>query len=394
MAQLKLTTLTPLWTGGADGTVDRLHETGLLGSLRWWYEALVRGVGGHVCDGGTCTYDSTKPNDGLCDVCRVFGATGWRRRFRLTVDGGEYLFGDDQKRRINIVAPGGHRGWYFGNPRISTSNHPITFTIHTLRPDADDVVNNLHLLLLLISHWGAFGAKTQHGHGVIQNDLPCEEPSPHLLDFNNLVRSTTRSASTNDALPSLENMFFSVAYLHSEAQDTWWKDAELGQMKESLSKNQIISGSFTLQRFVEAWRLDKGFSVPIAPAVRYKLRYGNSGSSVLKSANDEFFGYVRGMQRKATMLHISNAYKKEGQWQFRIWGWLPASTSRDALLNELCTIATSNAGFWDGIFGAHAVDVKKTVWREFNSPRDTVHPNQTNMPAFLRSLMQIEEPQP
>ena len=37
----KLTTLTPLWTGGVSGRCDRLHETGIIGSLRW----VVRGGG-------------------------------------------------------------------------------------------------------------------------------------------------------------------------------------------------------------------------------------------------------------------------------------------------------------------------------------------------------------
>lgn len=33
---IKIKTLTPIWTGGADGACDRVHETGILGSLRWW----------------------------------------------------------------------------------------------------------------------------------------------------------------------------------------------------------------------------------------------------------------------------------------------------------------------------------------------------------------------
>ncbi|MGQ9775568.1 type III-B CRISPR module RAMP protein Cmr1, partial [Chloroflexus sp.] len=96
--ELKIATLTPLWTGGIDGKVDRIHETGILGSLRWWYEAIVRGLGGEACDpsAGTCRFDAeqyaaSKAADerqrlrdaGLCDVCQVFGATGWRRRFRV-----------------------------------------------------------------------------------------------------------------------------------------------------------------------------------------------------------------------------------------------------------------------------------------------------------------------
>jgi len=43
-------TLTPLWTGGSDGKMDRVHETGIIGSIRWWYEVIARGLGYYVCD--------------------------------------------------------------------------------------------------------------------------------------------------------------------------------------------------------------------------------------------------------------------------------------------------------------------------------------------------------
>ncbi len=88
---IHLKTLTPLWTGGVDQTCDRLHETGLIGSLRWWYEALVRGLGGSACDptGDTrCEYDPKKsdpPEKQLCAACYLFGCTGWARKFRLQV---------------------------------------------------------------------------------------------------------------------------------------------------------------------------------------------------------------------------------------------------------------------------------------------------------------------
>src|SRR5690348_13685213 len=84
---INLTTLTPIWTGGVDGKSDRLHITGIIGSLRWGYEVFVRSVGGTACDPTErerpCSFDKSQPNNGLCDVCRVFGATGWSRRFKL-----------------------------------------------------------------------------------------------------------------------------------------------------------------------------------------------------------------------------------------------------------------------------------------------------------------------
>jgi len=48
--EIRFRTLTPFWTGGAGRNSDQPRETGLLGSLRWWYEGIVRGMGGHVCD--------------------------------------------------------------------------------------------------------------------------------------------------------------------------------------------------------------------------------------------------------------------------------------------------------------------------------------------------------
>ena len=46
MIEVKLRTLTPIWTGNMDRDSPSLKDTGLLGSLRFWYEAWVRALGG------------------------------------------------------------------------------------------------------------------------------------------------------------------------------------------------------------------------------------------------------------------------------------------------------------------------------------------------------------
>jgi CRISPR-associated protein Cmr1 len=46
---VKIKPLTPLWTGDAERKPGTLRETGIIGSLRWWYEALIRGLGGTAC---------------------------------------------------------------------------------------------------------------------------------------------------------------------------------------------------------------------------------------------------------------------------------------------------------------------------------------------------------
>lgn len=101
--KITIQTLTPLWTGGVDQTSDRLHETGLIGSLRWWYEALVRGLGGYACDptaDGRCPDEHGKH----CAACELFGCTGWARKFRLRVmDANGQLIQNAIQKDIRLV---------------------------------------------------------------------------------------------------------------------------------------------------------------------------------------------------------------------------------------------------------------------------------------------------
>jgi len=97
----RLRALTDLWTGDLNGKPDRLITTGLLGSIRWWFELLVRGLGGSACDPSPedrkmnppeCRCPNKKvekANDPghHCVVCELFGCTEWARKFRFEVLG-------------------------------------------------------------------------------------------------------------------------------------------------------------------------------------------------------------------------------------------------------------------------------------------------------------------
>lgn len=80
--EIRLKALTPIWTGDADRKNTTLRETGIIGSLRWWYEALIRGLGGTACDPS----QTDCKDDIHCDACELFGCTGWARKFRLEVE--------------------------------------------------------------------------------------------------------------------------------------------------------------------------------------------------------------------------------------------------------------------------------------------------------------------
>ena len=84
--ELKIKTLTPLWTGDVDRECKRIKETGIIGSVRWWYEALIRGMGGYACDPTSdrkCIYEGDINK--ICPICQLFGCTGWRRKFRMEI---------------------------------------------------------------------------------------------------------------------------------------------------------------------------------------------------------------------------------------------------------------------------------------------------------------------
>jgi len=77
---IRLQTLTPLWLGDIDGDSPRTKESGFLGSLRQWYEGILRGLGVRVCstEGRRCQEEP-------CAACAFFGYTGRARAFDLSI---------------------------------------------------------------------------------------------------------------------------------------------------------------------------------------------------------------------------------------------------------------------------------------------------------------------
>jgi len=155
---IEIKTLTPIWTGGVNGKCEILHETGIIGSMRWWYEAIVRGLGGYACDPATdgCEFNTkgyeNALNDGesignaleiglkkVCPACQLFGCTGWKRKFRVEIENN------------NGVFTGGIRGGFEGN---------FTIKIHEIRPISNNEKWLFYQNLKIIADFGAIGGRT------------------------------------------------------------------------------------------------------------------------------------------------------------------------------------------------------------------------------------------
>lgn len=126
--------LTGIWTGDADGRAERLITTGLLGSIRWWIEVVVRGLGGGACDPSQTKCQDRKH----CAVCELFGCTGWARKFRF-----------------DVVAAGGE----IQEEQIKAGD-PFALRFTPLRPVREEEWALLDLTLRLIADYGAIGGKT------------------------------------------------------------------------------------------------------------------------------------------------------------------------------------------------------------------------------------------
>lgn len=228
--EITLKTLTPLWTGGIDQTSDRLHETGLIGSLRWWYEALVRGLGGYACDPtgedpqarckfDTDAYEQAKKegkteaeaiNAGLhsvCPVCYLFGATGWARLFQLravTVPTTPLHF------RTTLKMNGGWLRRVFGGESENIDSLHVPYgaiKLHFIprRQEAEYAKTQFALILRLAAEYGGVGARMQHGFG--QFVFPPELNDVTLASGLEQLKAKIKSGALRSSGPQLDTPF-------------------------------------------------------------------------------------------------------------------------------------------------------------------------------------------
>jgi len=305
--------LTPIWTGDANRNGSRIRETGMLGSLRWWYEAIIRGMNRYACDptSDPCVYAKEQRAASICLVCQLFGCTGYGRRFRLVVHGGGTAGEPVEVKRKTPGTPN-RRGWRIP-PQVAP---PFTLTFIPMRLGALGSFEEaaLYHTLRLIACYGALGAKVSHGQGVVQitdwgklsgvlgldtwtNDVQgrpakdCTNPprAPHLADYLG-VTVTLDSAAT--------------------AQANWWNVIPLnGLNRFSLGKNSL-------------W-------IPSAPAVRGQLRGwlrstdnfpGFAGD--LSQERHRIMGTTQG-NPKGSDIFVTHLYQSEGRWTMRIFGFVP-----------------------------------------------------------------------
>ncbi len=384
--EIRLKTSTPLWTGGVDGTCDRLHETGIIGSLRWWYEVIVRGLGGTACNAVSdprCPIKvkvETSEKQVWCMACDLFGCTGWGRRFllRLAEDGTQVYAQQDQRDQISFRPSGRHRGWYYGAGRLG--NNPASPELHgqliVLREDQGAVINQLTVPLALASAWGGLGARTQHGFGVVQATVwdgsqQCVADLDRFLRYIEAKKAEHAKAPSVRAAPRLDEFFFSRFRFFLTGE--WWKQVD-----------GLRNGNGRLRAWVSKQ------SVPVAPAIKNQLRFGSHLTTVRNSRQleNDLFGALS--PRRAAKIHVSSAYPlNDKMWEVRVWGWIPSSLQQhEQILGELHT-ALAKPKLWNQALGTTLSHVDYE-WKERGNPprcRPPCPEPCTTTAEFLRCLL-------
>ena len=193
---VKIKPLTPIWTGDANKKCKHLRETGILGSLRWWYEAVVRGLGGTACDPTNSKCEGKKH----CDACELFGCTGWAREFRLEVNHSDVdsvpmiEIGTREMRKIR-----GRDKYLKRTSSGCMTNGTIDLAFVPLRCITDYDRSLLNKTFEVIEKYGALGARISQGNGlikIVENQFP-EQALP--------LSKLSKTRQTNDV--SIDNFW-------------------------------------------------------------------------------------------------------------------------------------------------------------------------------------------
>ncbi len=357
---ITLKTLTPLWTGGADGRSDRLHTTGIIGSLRWWYEAIVRGLGGYACDPtsekadersefDTKAYEQAKREKlseievlqaglkTLCPVSYLFGTTGWARLFQM--------------QAINIPTTPLHfrtslpmnQSWLkrvFGGESQNIDNLRVPHGELELRfvprGHAAEYAQSQFLLALRFAiDYGGLGARLQHGFGqcnlVVPTDLQTQDIAYGLAQLaNHLAINDLRSSGTQRVTPFDLRNFVSLTYDVSGTSLSAFR-THCGSSQKANEQNYLPCAFDLRYKGSGKWGMRRWLEDPNG-AKKWEQKNINNLMGVSEKKGEK----INDEDRQAGHLYFGMPYRlTNGIYRLRIFGFAPPDLLTPEQLNTL-----------------------------------------------------------
>jgi len=340
---LRLKTLTPIWLGDIDRNSGVAKPSGLIGSLRFWYEGILRSHGRYVCNPlGKGDHDREEDRcaeDSPCYACKLFGATGLARSFRLSIAGleptpvffrasrgiaavtGNWLwniFGGEATGGRRYKGPDGRNRFEFGVKAL-WSDKPFEIRI-TPRGGAD-AKRSFSLVAHVVktaSELGGVGAKTQLGFGQVKllsahaewPNLDAREMEQAASEY---LRAGERRPVTGERFTLALERFFSHRYTLTGGPPPNLED--IGVPPPGF-RESYIPCAFDIRYKYQSRnpRSGQGTDRGIRPTI--EREFG-------KSFGRKTFGYSDGDDARGGRIHVSHIYREEagtGPWRLRIWG--------------------------------------------------------------------------
>jgi CRISPR-associated protein Cmr1 len=335
--EVRLRMRTPLWTGDVDRTSSTVRETALIGNLRWWYEALIRGFGGHACDptdtdaGKACPQESKDGQAVICPACQLFGCTGYARRFRLrcspadsedlffaATDAGYTSTGNWLWRIFGGEETGGSKSgkgaatsFRLGVKQLWANNPRLIFTSSV--PEAESILNRLKYLLHLVVRYGGIGAKQQHGFGQVEWVPNAAPASNDLQAGRKAIHESiekTGAKKSSPLLPDFSRFFLMTFEVEENAFNRGWKN--IGQPSQYYRREYIpCAFSLRYRTSLDGPGLRIEFREHFENRERVHTLMGNSR----RDASDE--------DRSASRIFVSHPFRVGKNYLVKVYGFVP-----------------------------------------------------------------------
>ena len=355
---VELETLTPIWTGDVRQECTTIKRQGIKGSLRFWYEAIVRFLGGHACDptleNKPCSpskqdmafrverwanakgnsaepiarqirskrssaflwrlRDDGRPVRCVCDACALFGCTGWASRFAVDFEGGNMnkdvippveapgQQADGGRNRGPVRNRGTGERWpnryFFGKDDTAGANHALQLLLRPILPET--AMTGVLVTLRLLEQRGALGAKTQSGYGVFR-----VTPSSTLGIDQEALKTFKDSLATEGMRP----------------EDATRASDGLVKLGECFFAELDLPGRSETPQEACKWLVHK-LKYPIRQLFRV-----NPSCVRCKTLRHFLCGHVPHDRNDpdpkcASKIHVSRPWSREGNRRARVWGWL------------------------------------------------------------------------
>lgn len=315
---IRLNALVPIWTGDGNGaTAKHILETGILGSLRWWTEALVRGMGIQVPD--SPADDSSSP------VAKLFGSTSHQRAFRLDVidemmphEHTELCEGERKITYELVDLPGNparlrdshataHPSWAYRG-QLRSGALTLALTRHS-----PQTANIIHAVLKIASRWGGIGARPSFGCGRF---ALLDEPEGYdgFTAWLEDIARQEQPVAAPGTLPTLQKIFRA--------------DVPVPQRLLGAEKGMVRDET----HFRIRYRVREAYRSSTVPADERHRVCG-------WVRNDRVGSYaaVRNENATGSVFAISFPYRTvaEGQDMLRVWGWRPSDINNTEMLRKI-----------------------------------------------------------